>query len=236
MFALSDTWFIEGNIDFESKKYTLFAYLQKVNACFGQNKLYPPLADIVLHFNNLRSFKENKRLIQHQFPKRLTGIQLQKLALLYEEMLADDELMQEIEAIVHYAMREIKAAISDGTNLYDYVENNLSVTPVGILPLDLNEGYFFLSNGQERQIRVYQYRLSIFEKSDARYRSLRSHYIDGWERNFTNSYESIKAGLMRAYRDLATPAVYAIETSLSYPVEETLLPIAKRSLVRIISQ
>jgi hypothetical protein len=31
---LSETWFIEGNIDFESKKYTLLAYLQKVNACF----------------------------------------------------------------------------------------------------------------------------------------------------------------------------------------------------------
>jgi hypothetical protein len=30
--------------------------------------------------------------------------------------------------------------------------------------------------------------------------------------------------------------VYSIETELSFPVEETLLPIAKRSLVKFISQ
>jgi hypothetical protein len=39
---------------------------------------------------------------------------------------------------------------------------------------------------------------------------------------------------MRQNCDLSTPAVYTIETKLTYPLEETLLPIAKRSLVRYI--
>ncbi|MCB0573927.1 MAG: hypothetical protein KDC61_05100, partial [Saprospiraceae bacterium] len=103
MNTLSETWFIEGNIDFESKKYTVLAYLQRVNQFFNEKKLYPQLSDVIFHYNNLVNFKQNKRLLQNRFPRRLTGVQLQKLELLYEEMIADDELMAEIEQITHFA-------------------------------------------------------------------------------------------------------------------------------------
>src|SRR5688572_26729892 len=103
MKKLSETWFAEGFIDFELKKYTLLAYLQEVDKYFNQNKLYPQLADIVFHYNNLVAFRENKRYLQEHFPKKLTGIQLQKLQLLYEQMIEDSELMQELEDIIHYA-------------------------------------------------------------------------------------------------------------------------------------
>ena len=36
-------------------------------------------------------------------------------------------------------------------------------------------------------------------------------------------------------KELPNPAVYTINSTLSFPVDETLLPIAKRSLVRYIS-
>ena len=45
----------------------------------------------------------------------------------------------------------------------------------------------------------------------------------------------MKVGLIKENKDLPNPAVYTINTSLSFPVEETLLPIAKRCLVRYIS-
>ena len=41
--------------------------------------------------------------------------------------------------------------------------------------------------------------------------------------------------LIRHWKDLPNPAVYLIETPLSFPVDETLLPVAKRSLVKFIS-
>jgi hypothetical protein len=55
-------------------------------------------------------------------------------------------------------------------------------------------------------------------------------------RSMVNTYESLKSELIRNRSDLPNPAVYSIETDLSFPVEETLLPIAKRSLVKFISQ
>jgi hypothetical protein len=235
MKTLSETWFADGYIDFEQKKYTLLAYLQEIHQYFNQNMLYPQLADIIFHYNNLAAFRENKKYLQEQFPKKLTGVQIEKLQVLYEQMIEDDELMQQLEEIINYAAEEMKGAISNGTEIYEFVEDRLIIYPVGLVPLDIHEGYFFLSEGNYSNTRVYQYRLSFFEKHDEKYRSIRTEYVDTWTRNLVNTYENIKAELIRVKTGLPNPAVYSIETELKLPVDETLLPIAKRSLVRYIS-
>ncbi|HEY0058319.1 MAG TPA: hypothetical protein VGB56_04235, partial [Flavisolibacter sp.] len=56
-----------------------------------------------------------------------------------------------------------------------------------------------------------------------------------WHLSLANTYENIKYDLIKSKTGMANPAVYSIETGLSFPVEETLLPIAKRSLVKFIS-
>lgn len=235
MKTLSETWFADGFIDFELKKYTLLAYLQEVNKHFGQNKLYPQLADVIFHYNNLVAFRENKKYLQEQFPKKLTMIQMEKLQMLYEQMIEDDDLMTELEEIINYAAGKIKSTISNGTEIYEFVENQLNIFPVGIVPLEINEGYFFLAEGSYRHTKVYQYSLSIFSKQDEKYRSMKTEYIDDWDRSIVNTYENIKAELLRIKKHMPNPAVYCIETELKFPVDETLLPIAKRSLVRYIS-
>src|SRR6476661_2908899 len=235
MKRLSETWFAEGYIDFELKKYTLLAYLQEISKCFFENKLYPQLADLIFHYNNIVAFRENKKYLQEHFPKKLTGIQIEKLQLLYEQMIADDELMQQLEEIINYSANEMKTTISSGTELYEFVEEKLTITPVGLVPLDNQEGYFFLSSGYARATRVYHYRLSIFEKHDEKFRSIRTAYLDEMRRSLVNTYENLKYDLIKNRSELPNPAVYCIETDLSFPVEETLLPIAKRSLVKYLS-
>jgi hypothetical protein len=234
MKTLSETWFADGYIDFELKKYTLLAYLQEVNKHFGENKLYPQLADIIFHYNNLVAFRENKKYLQEQFPKKLTMIQMEKLQMLYEQMIEDDDLIRELEEIINYSADTIKNTISNGTEIYEYVEQKLNIFPVGIVPLEINAGYFFLAEGSYKT-RVYQYSLSIFQNQDEKYRSMKTEYINHWDRSIVNTYENIKAELLRVKKDLPNPAVYCIETGLTFPVDETLLPIAKRSLVRYIS-
>ncbi|MBK5272589.1 MAG: hypothetical protein JJE22_16420 [Bacteroidia bacterium] len=235
MKSLSETWFAEGYIDFELKKYILLAYLQEVNKYFTENKLYPLLADVIFHYNNMVAFRENKKFLQEHFPKKLTGIQMEKLQLLYEQIIQDDELMQELENIIHYSAGKMKGIIQNGTEIYEFVEEKINIAPVGIIPLDIQEGYFFLSNGNVKSTRVYYYRLSFFEKHDEKYRSIKTSYIDIWQRSISHTYENIKSDLIRYRNDLPNPAVYSIETAFSFPVDETLLPVAKRSLVKYIS-
>lgn len=233
---LSETWIVDGTIDFELKKYTLLAYLQKVKLLFDESKIYPQLSDLIFHYNNLVSFRDNKNYLKEQFPKRLTGAQIERLELIYEEMISDSALMEEIETIVNYATTKFQNAISVGKEIYDFVESKLSLTPVGIMPLKLDEGYFFLSNGKVKSTRIYSYRMTLFERHNEKYRSLSTNFITEWERSLANTYENIKLNLIKIKKDLPNPAVYSIETDVSFPLEETLLPIAKRYLVQHLSK
>lgn len=235
MKTLSQTWFAEGYIDFELKKYTLLAYLQEIHRHFDQTKLYPQLADLIFHFNNLRAFRHNKEFLQQQFPKKFTRVDIQRLETLYQQIIDDDGMMKELEEIIHYAMDRMGVAIQDGTGIYEFIETKLSIFPVGLIPLENREGYFFLADGKASSTRVFHYRLSIFEKHDEKYRTIRTEFVADWTRNFVNTYEHIKTELIRSKKDLPNPAVYGIETDLTIPLEETLLPIAKRSLVKYIT-
>lgn len=235
MKQLSETWFAEGRIDFELKKYTLLAYLQEVNKHFNENKLYPQLADIIFHYNNIVAFRENKKYLQEHFPKRLSGIQLEKLQSLYEQIIEDDVIMQELEDIINYSSGKMKTTIQNGSDIYEFVEEKINITPIGIIPLDTQEGYFFLSTSDTKNTRIYSYRLSIFEKHDEKYRSIKTAYLDNRQRNIAHTYEHFKSELIRYRSELPNPAVYSIETDLTFPVDETLLPVAKRCLVKFIS-
>lgn len=236
MKTLSETWFVDGYIDFELKKYKLLDYLQAVNRYFDENKLYPQLADIIFHYNNLIAFRENKQYLQQQFPKRLSEVDLNKLQVIYEKMIGDDELMQELEDIIHYALEKMKKTIGEGKNIYDYVEEDMKITPVGIIPLTKNEGYMLVDNGDLKETRAYEFHITIFEKQNEKYRALRTAFIGSWIRNFVNTHESIKYDLIRNRNQLPNPAVYSIISKKTYPLEETLLPVARRSLVKYITE
>ncbi len=234
--TLSETWFIEGYVDFELQKYRLLAYLQEVNKFFSQNKLYPQLSDIVFHYNNLVSFRDNKKILQDNFPKQLGYINMQNLQLVYQRMLEDNEVMQELENITNYALNEMKCTLDNGAEIYDIIEKQLQIEPVGIMPLYKNEGYMLLQYGQYSEIRAYAYTITLFEHHTERYKGVKIDYIDTWQHNIINTCENIKREIIKTIRTLPNPAVYRVESPMSLPLQETLLPIAKRALVKQIGK
>ena len=233
--TLSETWFIEGYIDFELQKYRLLAYLKEVKQSFNETKLYPQLTDIVAHYNNLSAFRTNKQLLRDTFPKKINRLDMQKLEVVYERMLADNELMQELEHITDYALAEMRTTISEGARIYDFVEKQLAIETVGIMPLYKSEGYVFIRCGNVAEVRIYNYTVTLFEHHDTRYKGIKMQYIDSREKNMANTYEQIKLDIVRAIRTLPNPAVYKVEFPLNVPFNETLLPVAKRALVKHIT-
>ena len=233
---LSETWFMEGYIDFELQKYRLLAYLKDVKDSFHETRLYPQLADIVFHYNNLVAFRNNKQLLQNQFPRRLDAVNMQKMELVYEQLLADSELMQELEHITNYAIGQMKTTIAEGAEIYDIVEQKLVIEPVGIMPIYNSEGYVFLHCGNYPEVRIYNYNITLFEHQHSRYRGIKMDYVDSRNKNLVNTYEQIKVDIVRTYRTLPNPAVFRVECPLVVPLNETLLPVTKRILARQIDK
>lgn len=236
MRSLAINWFIEGYVDFEHKKYVLLDYLQQINHHFDRNHLYPNLSDLIYHYNNLLSFKENKANIQQSFPQRLTKADIDAVKLTYQKIVQDDSSMREIEQIIAYAINKMDPAIKTGKQIYDFVERNLNIDTVGVIPLIPNYGYFSLRNGNQKGNWVYEYQVTIFEGKDDQYRAINTRFVDLYEQNIVNTPESIKRDLIYRYKHLPNPAVYYVESSITFPLEETLLPVAKKCLAKYIAK
>jgi hypothetical protein len=235
MNSLGVNWFIEGYIDFEQKKYVLLNYLQEINRHFDKSRLYPNLADLIFHYNNLVDFRKNKTVLQQAFPQRLTQADIDAVKLTYQKIIKDDQNMQEIEQIIAYALSKMDPAIQTGKEIYDFVESRLNIDPVGIVPLMPYHGYFSLRNGKERTNWIYEYHLTIFEDKDAKYRGINIAFIETYEHSISNTPEAIKLSLINRNKFLPNPAVYYVHSDITFPLEQTLLPVAKRSLVKYIS-
>jgi hypothetical protein len=235
MKSLGVNWFIEGYIDFEHKKYVLLDYLQEINSHFDRSRLYPNLTDLIFHYNNLVQFKESKNTLQQAFPQRLTQADIAAVKLTYKKIVEDDNSLREIEQIIAYAMSKMDPAIKTGKEIYDFVESHLNIDPVGVMPLIPYHGYFTLRNGTEKGNWVYEYQITIFEGKDDKYRGINTRFVDVYQ-GITTTPESIKSDLIYRYKHLPNPAVYNVESEISFPLEQTLLPVAKKSLVKYISQ
>ncbi len=235
MAALNQNWLTEGLIDFEYKKYMLLAYLQETGKHFDEKKLYPKLSELMEHYNNICLFRDKKVAVAKEFPKEISKLDFDKMKVEYTEIFEDDELIKELDSIVEFALPEIQSKLGLGKELYEEVENKLEVFPVGILPLHTDEGYFFLSDFLKKLVNVYSYRISIFENVQEKFRGINVKFLYTYSTNISNTYESIKYQLIEKNIHLPNPATYAVEFKESFPLPETMLPIAKRSLVRYIS-
>ncbi|MFY0652309.1 MAG: hypothetical protein JXQ96_09765 [Cyclobacteriaceae bacterium] len=234
MDKLNRTWLTDNLIDFEYKKYILLSYIQSVKKQFRSNKLYPQLADLVMHYQNLTALKNNKEIIYDQFPKKLTGVDFDRLKLNYEEMMRDDELMNEISEIINYSLPQINKAISEGKNIHDFVEENVELDTIGLIPIYNKEGYMLLSQDATPEVKVYRYRIALFEHHKEQFRAINTTYIDTEVKSITNSAESIKMSLVKRFKELPNPATYLFNSKIGFPIRETYLPVAKRLLMQVV--
>jgi hypothetical protein len=236
MEKLSKDWLTQGLIDFEYKKYLLLAYLQTVKKSFGRVELYPFLADLVFHYRNLLAVKENKSLIRESFPREISLEDFKKLELSYRELVNDDAIMSELESIIEFSIPHIKESLKEGSVIYEYVESQCEISPVGVTPLYAKEGYLFVTQPPEKETNVYRYQVSIFEDSKEQLRSLNTQFIEVVDKSMLNTYERIKLDLIKRYKDMPNPAAFLLLSRMKFPFSETLMPVAKRLFVKHISQ
>lgn len=234
MKQLQPNWITEGLIDFEYKKYLLLAYLKEVSKNFDERRLYPFLSDLLAHYNNLVTLKQNKTFVSKQFPRHISRIDLENFAIEYERMMLDDSCMEEVEAILDFAIPRMYQSLSEGRELYHDVEQHLQIYPVGIVSLNPEAGFMMLVLPHTRHTQVYRYQITVFESSDEKFRGIRTVLVGEYQQSFVNTLEAIKLQVIHQLQAEDNPATFAVEALASFPLQETLLPVARRSLVRYI--
>ena len=235
MDSLRHDWLTEGLIDYEYKKYILLAYLKDVGRRFNQSELYPFMSDLIFHYRNLIKVKESKKLMYDSFPETLSKADFNKLRLTYDKIVNDDEVMQQIEEIISFAIPKMKGMLEEGKELYEFVEEQINLEPVGVSPIYSDEGYLFINQEKSSDVSIYRYQMTFFEHAEEKYRSMTTEFLMNEMRNISKTYENIKVSLTKRFTELPNPATYLAVSKLKFPLNETVLPVAKRMLVRAIS-
>lgn len=231
MEKLSENWLTEHLLDFEYKKYILLAYIQKVEEHFHENKLYPDFADLIAHYKNLLSIKQNTSALENQFRKKLTGLDFENLKLLYETPVSDESL-NELKQILEFSEPLLAKEIHKGKSLFDHAEKHINVSHVGILPIYRSEGYFMLQPYLSREINVYNYTITRVQLLNQDVYGLNSTFFATYSTSLSNNADHIKQAIIISNPELPNPAVYLFKAKTMLPDQETFLPIAKRLLYK----
>ncbi|MCE7064396.1 hypothetical protein [Dyadobacter sp. CY326] len=233
MTHLQKNWLTEGTMDFEYKKFVLMAYLQHIDSQFTLNKLHPYLPDLQLHFDSCIRIRTDKSAIRTSFPKNVTGVNLQTWQLEYEETHQDDPYLEDINYILDFAIPRFSRSLEQGTERFSEVGENIKISPVGIVPLRLEEGYLLFLHTFQPVVSIFEYQLALYNEMKERY--LKTTFVDSVRIGLGKTVSQIKVDLTKKNKSLPNPATYVVESKYDYPLHEALLPVAKKLILKEIN-
>ncbi|MDZ7719598.1 MAG: hypothetical protein U5K72_12340 [Balneolaceae bacterium] len=222
--------------DLEKRQYIVLAELKKISSEFQYYKVYPHLSRLIEIRRTLQDVIDRLADLRNKFPKRISKIDWVNRTIEHEVVFVNGTDLETVEELINWALPKMDKVIHEGIAIHEYVEKELSVEHVGIVPNYKDEGYFFVPDNQELKINLFRFEVSIFQSTEDQYRSLKTKFLKALKQGQAHlSPGSIKLELIREQKELPNPATYAFDTSLDFPFNQTILPVAKRKLMQAIN-
>lgn len=219
--------------DFELCQYKVLAGLKAISEDFKNNKIYPHLSHLVELHRSLTDILNSLQNLRNEFPKRIKKIDFVNQEIEHEVIFSAGSDLAKVEDLIEWALPYIEAKIEEGKAIFEFVDDELELEEVGIIPGYTDEGYFFVPDNEESKLLLFQYEVTVFESADDNYRALRTAFLKALEQGMAQlSPNSIKLKLINENRELPNPATYAFNTDLYFPFRETIFPVTKRKLLR----
>lgn len=225
--------FIAGSHDFETQQYVVLNSLKGYYDDYAHNRLYPSLTELIELCGILETLVQKKGDIESHLPQQLQELDLVNQKLIYAPLAGNDADFERAVDLIIWALPHIRKAIHEGTDIYNFVDEHLVIEEVGILPVYRDEGYWFVPDSRASRLHLFRFEVSLFTSAHEQYRTLKTRLLESIEQiRVRHSPESIKLGLIERYRDLPNPATFICNTDLDFPYAETVLPVAKRKLMK----
>ena len=229
-------WFTHGRLDAEYQQYVVLAYLQAVQQNFLADRLCPDLPDVRQHYETGVQFARGKDTLNAAFPKRATGVTGPPPRIEYKPEVTDDEFMAEVDAIMSFALPRFNALLTEGQQRWADIITTLTLSPIGLMPLRPEEGYLLVRHEGGTDAEVYHFAMTLYTEQEPGGRLVHFQFVETVRKSVAVTFESIKLDLIRRHRHLPNPATFILESQRPYPVQETLLPIARQLLAKQVAR
>lgn len=225
--------FVQGQSDVESTQYKILAGLKAISRDFQNNKIYPHLSHLIELYNTLSDIQSRLKKLRDEFPKRIKKIDFVNEVIEHEVVFVPGSDITQVEELIEWGLPHIQAKIEEGKTIYEFVDEELKIEEVGIVPNYTDEGYLFVPNNESSKLLLFRYEVSVFKSSSDSYRSLRTAFLKAIQKGQAHrSPNAIKLDLINENKKLPNPATYSFNTDLRFPFKETIFPVTKRKLMR----
>lgn len=232
MESLTLASFFQNSEDTEINQYRILGGIKEYRNELNRKKIYPSLLQLIELVTSLEDIVYSKNEIFDAFPKEIVRYDLENKKIILEPVDKSPQKVELVFNLIEWSLPILKQTIEEAIVLYEFVEKNLEIDNVGILPLYKNEGYFIVPDNQLSMLQVFRFECALFSADSEKYRSLRTKLIEESENNYLRkSPELIKLELINKFKELPNPATFLCETDLDFPFNETIFPIAKRILM-----
>jgi hypothetical protein len=229
MSSLSFDLFVSAR-DAEAAEYRVLAGLQEARRAFTRTRVYPHLAELIALRRSLADLVDGADRLEDGLPTRVVGVDWDTGSVIQERSDVSGALLA-LE-LARWTLPRLDAVIDEGRALFEFVDSHAELASVGLVPRYQAEGFLLLPE-PEGGWRAVRYAVSALAGDDGAYRALRTSPVSVSLPTLAPP-GAWKEALMASCADLAAPATYCVETDVPFPLEETVLPVAKRKLLRMV--
>lgn len=220
--------------DEEAARYRILAGLQEARRAFARTRVYPHLAELIHLRRDLTAFLDGVDRFREVRPGRVTGVDWEAGLLLRDPDEEEPPLLA--EGLARWALPHLTDVLEEGRTLFEFVDEHAALAAVGLLPAYQKEGYLLIPDGDAHGgLLALRYTVSVLSDESGRYRSLRTTPVEANVPPLAPA-AAWKQALAAAYPDLPAPATFRFDTEVPFPVEATVLPVAKRKLLRLVAE
>jgi len=228
--------FLSAAEDIEYSRYRVLAILNKYSEALHKSKLYPVFSNLIEVGSSLNKILNQRNYFKDNLPRKLTGFDLKNKKAIFEISKKLTDRIDKVFDFIEWALPRINEELHEARTIYEFVDENTKISEIGISPLYKKEGYFVVKDLVNKKVNIYRYEMHLLPSQEDRLNILKTKLVETYELGeLQRILGEIKLKLAEKYRDLPVPATFLFENELDFPFKETILPIAKRKLMRTIA-
>lgn len=222
---------IRSEEDNEIKKYQILSALKYHEARLRKNLLYPSLTELVNSLVKMEMIV-SKALINYDdqnVDDIFTGMVLPEFQIEEEE----DELTE----LVKWSMHHINKILDEGIALFEFAENNIKIGQISGQENNKEEGYLIIPNLEQKQANVYSFETVVFSNASIPVTSIKTKLLVSFsEKDLLNKSSEPAIKILMDYINDKGATIFFCTTDVELPFEETVLPVAKKNLLKYLSE
>jgi hypothetical protein len=229
-------WIITGTIDAEQKDYKLMAYFQKLNVYLEEIRLYPMFIEVSVHLGSIQTIISQNKILRTK----------KKFLSYDDELILTDLTMGDIPNMTNEETEEFKKILKNvQPKMFDYfnivkaiwtlVYDSLTVNiKRNRNNLKLKSGFFYYKD--DSKIYIWRYDIKKVKNSFNQTKTKVKLIYEGDGEDLTIIQLISKFSQTYKTKKEKNLPVFEILSTQKFPIDETLMPIAKRKIVSLINQ